>query len=165
VQVPLGAEWWAEPIEQPADRDTIATYDADPQVLTRWREARDAYLAAWASVRSNGKAGERQRALPTSTSMLCSTVRRGAHPPRLVDVEDDQRRSMQYGEWVRRDDGYWVFADPYTLLMFQRPRTAQGRPALFRTARPSSPRVACSPARPTLANSGVSRDGATAVPS
>jgi hypothetical protein len=30
--VTLGAEWWAEPIEQPTDRDTIATYDVDPQV-------------------------------------------------------------------------------------------------------------------------------------
>jgi hypothetical protein len=32
----VGAEWWAEPIEQPADRDTLATYDVDPLVASRF---------------------------------------------------------------------------------------------------------------------------------
>jgi hypothetical protein len=25
-----------------------------------------------------------------------------------VEVEDEQGRSIKIGEWVRRDDGYWV---------------------------------------------------------
>jgi hypothetical protein len=29
----------------------------------------------------------------------------GPWPQRLVDVEDDQGRSIGYGQWVRRDDG------------------------------------------------------------
>ncbi len=28
--------------------------------------------------------------------------------PRFVEVEDDQRRSISLGQWVERDDGYWV---------------------------------------------------------
>jgi hypothetical protein len=39
--VTLGAEWWAEPMEQPADRDTLQQYDVDPDVLERWRQARE----------------------------------------------------------------------------------------------------------------------------
>jgi hypothetical protein len=27
---------------------------------------------------------------------------------RFVEVEDDQQRSVKIGEWVQRDDGYWV---------------------------------------------------------
>jgi hypothetical protein len=50
VLEPLGAEWWAEPVEQPADRDTIETYDVEPQVLERWREARNVYLSARAAL-------------------------------------------------------------------------------------------------------------------
>lgn len=38
--VPLSAEWWPEPIEQPADRTTLQQYDVDEQVLARWRETR-----------------------------------------------------------------------------------------------------------------------------
>jgi hypothetical protein len=32
----------------------------------------------------------------------------GPGGPRFVEVEDEQRRSIKIGEWVRRDDGYWV---------------------------------------------------------
>jgi hypothetical protein len=32
----------------------------------------------------------------------------GPEGPRFVEVEDEQRRSIKIGEWVRRDDGYWV---------------------------------------------------------
>jgi hypothetical protein len=34
VLVPLGAEWWAESIEQPADRDIVAVYEVDAQALS-----------------------------------------------------------------------------------------------------------------------------------
>lgn len=27
---------------------------------------------------------------------------------RFVEVEDDERRSVRIGEWLQRDDGYWV---------------------------------------------------------
>jgi hypothetical protein len=29
-------------------------------------------------------------------------------PPRFVEVQNDRRRSIRYGEWVERDDGVWV---------------------------------------------------------
>ena len=32
----------------------------------------------------------------------------GPQGPRFVEVEDEQRRSIKVGEWVQRDDGYWV---------------------------------------------------------
>jgi hypothetical protein len=44
--VTLGAEWWPEPMEQPRDQDTLQQYEVDPQVLERWRKARDEYLSA-----------------------------------------------------------------------------------------------------------------------
>jgi hypothetical protein len=28
--------------------------------------------------------------------------------PRFVEVEDSRRRSVDVGEWIHRDDGYWV---------------------------------------------------------
>lgn len=27
---------------------------------------------------------------------------------RFVEVEDANRRSVKFGQWVERDDGYWV---------------------------------------------------------
>jgi hypothetical protein len=36
----------------------------------------------------------------------------GPKAPRLVEVEDDQRRSIRYGQWVERDDGAWVLRIP-----------------------------------------------------
>jgi hypothetical protein len=37
--------------------------------------------------------------------------------PVFIEVEDDQRRSIKLGEWVQRDDGYWVLRipDPHEL--------------------------------------------------
>jgi hypothetical protein len=32
----------------------------------------------------------------------------GPEGPRFVEVEDEQGRSIKIGEWVQRDDGYWV---------------------------------------------------------
>jgi hypothetical protein len=26
----------------------------------------------------------------------------------FVEVEDDKGRSIRFGEWIRRDDGYWA---------------------------------------------------------
>ena len=36
----------------------------------------------------------------------------GPDAPRFVEVEDDQRRSIKYGEWVERDDDVWVLRIP-----------------------------------------------------
>lgn len=33
-------------------------------------------------------------------------------PAEFVEVEDADRRSIRYGEWVERDDGYWVLRIP-----------------------------------------------------
>jgi hypothetical protein len=32
----------------------------------------------------------------------------GPEPPRFIEVEDEQGRSINFGEWLRRSDGYWV---------------------------------------------------------
>lgn len=32
----------------------------------------------------------------------------GCSAPHFVEVEDASRRSIRVGEWVERDDGYWV---------------------------------------------------------
>jgi hypothetical protein len=32
----------------------------------------------------------------------------GPVPPRFVEVEDENGRSINAGEWVHRDDGYWA---------------------------------------------------------
>lgn len=32
----------------------------------------------------------------------------GPVPPRFVEVEDNQGHSVEYGKWVKREDGYWV---------------------------------------------------------
>lgn len=36
----------------------------------------------------------------------------GPTPGRFVEVENSRRESINYGEWVRRDDGYWVLRLP-----------------------------------------------------
>jgi hypothetical protein len=33
-------------------------------------------------------------------------------PAEFVDVEDRNRRSVRYGEWLERDDGVWVLRVP-----------------------------------------------------
>jgi hypothetical protein len=108
VLVPPGAEWWAEPIEQPADRDTIAVYKVDPQALARWRDARDAYLAARAAlVGQVERQGWRAPARAPAAGHV-DILFTGPEAPRFVEVEDGKRRSIRYGEWVERDDGAWV---------------------------------------------------------
>jgi hypothetical protein len=32
--------------------------------------------------------------------------------PRFVEVEDEHGRSIRFGEWVQRQDGYWVLRFP-----------------------------------------------------
>jgi hypothetical protein len=101
----------AEPLEQPADRDTLEHYDVDPRVLTRWREARDAYLQARAQlVGQVERQGWRAPARAPATSYvdIVFTGPPGPDAPRFVEVEDDQRRRIKYGEWIERDDGVWV---------------------------------------------------------
>jgi hypothetical protein len=36
----------------------------------------------------------------------------GPEPPRFVEVEDEQRKSIDFGEWVQRSDCYWVLRFP-----------------------------------------------------
>jgi hypothetical protein len=86
--VTLGGEWWAEPMEQPADRDTLQEYAVDPQVLERWRAAVGGYVD------------------------LVFSGPPDHEPPQFVEVEDEQGRSVRYGEWVQRDDGAWVLRVP-----------------------------------------------------
>jgi hypothetical protein len=40
----------------------------------------------------------------------------GPESGRFIEVEDDQRRSINLGEWVRRDDGYWALRIAYYKL-------------------------------------------------
>ena len=32
----------------------------------------------------------------------------GPEPGRFVEVENEQRAGISFGEWIERDDGYWV---------------------------------------------------------
>jgi hypothetical protein len=32
----------------------------------------------------------------------------GPEPPRFVEVEDDEGRSIRCGEWLQRSDGHWA---------------------------------------------------------
>lgn len=31
---------------------------------------------------------------------------------RFIEVEDENRHSIRFGEWIERDDGYWVLRIP-----------------------------------------------------
>jgi hypothetical protein len=33
--------------------------------------------------------------------------------PRLVEVEDEHGRSINAGEWIQRNDGYWALRIPH----------------------------------------------------
>jgi hypothetical protein len=90
--VTLGAEWWAEPMEQPRDRDTLQQYDVDPDVLERWRQAREEYLSARAAlVGQIERQGWRApaRAPATSHVDVVFTGPPGPKPPGFVEVEDE----------------------------------------------------------------------------
>lgn len=41
---------------------------------------------------------------------------------RFVEVEDDSGRSIKFGEWVERSDGYWVLRLDESLLAKQEAR-------------------------------------------
>ena len=32
----------------------------------------------------------------------------GPIPPQFVEIENDERNSIRFGEWVQRDDFWWV---------------------------------------------------------
>jgi hypothetical protein len=36
----------------------------------------------------------------------------GPEAPRFVEVEDERGKSMNFGEWVQRPDGYWALRFP-----------------------------------------------------
>jgi len=36
----------------------------------------------------------------------------GPEPPRFIELEDEQARSINFGKWVQRPDGYWVLRLP-----------------------------------------------------
>ena len=37
------------------------------------------------------------------------------HSPRFIEVENEAGASIQYGEWLEREDGYWVLRVAQTL--------------------------------------------------
>lgn len=36
----------------------------------------------------------------------------GPEAPRLIDVVDEEGRSVEFGEWIERPDGTWVLRIP-----------------------------------------------------
>jgi hypothetical protein len=115
VQILLGVEHWTDPAEQPADRTTLQQYDVDEQVLARWRDAQKEYLQARAALtRQVERQGWRATPRPRDGGHVDIVFDGppGPDAPRFVAVEDDQRRSIRYGEWVERDDGAWVLRVP-----------------------------------------------------
>jgi hypothetical protein len=36
----------------------------------------------------------------------------GPDGPRFIEVEDEAGKSIRYGEWVQRPDGYWALRIP-----------------------------------------------------
>lgn len=110
--VPLGVETWTEPVENPSDRDTLAGYDVDQEVLDRWRDARREYLSALAALLGQI---ERQGWRAHTTGDYVDIVfdrEPGPWPQRLIEIEDDQGHSISYGEWMKRTDGAAVLRVP-----------------------------------------------------
>lgn len=100
-------------MERPADASTAALYAVDPAVLTRWQEARKGYLAARAAL--VGQIERQGWRAPVSASRIIDVVfdgPPGPDAPRFIEVEDEQGRSIRYGEWLERDDGAWVLRVP-----------------------------------------------------
>ena len=115
--VRLGAEWWAEPMETPADGVT-EEYEVDAEVLERWRTARREYLAARAAmVGAIERQGWRAPVMLSGFIDIVFDRPPGPEAPRLLEVEDDHGRSISYGEWVERDDGHWALRIPQTRLV------------------------------------------------
>jgi hypothetical protein len=109
VPVNMGVELWPEPTENPADRSTLAVYRVDLDKLNRFRETRNAYLAARAAI-----VGELERhgwRAPARTAsrwldVVCTAKPGSADdPPAIfVDLAVDQGRSVDFGEWVDRGE-------------------------------------------------------------
>lgn len=106
-------------------------YDVDPAVLARWRDARRDDLAAGAALvgaierrgwRAPPSPSSRMSAIPTMCptpagdyiDVVFTAPPRGPddEPAVFVEVENDQGGSVNVGEWLRRDDGYWVVRVP-----------------------------------------------------
>lgn len=103
--VPLGVETWTEPAENPADRSTIATYDVDPAVLDRWRDALRVYLSARAALLGQvERQGWRADDIGEYVDIVFDRAP-GPWPQRLIEIEDARGRSVSFGQWVHRDDG------------------------------------------------------------
>jgi hypothetical protein len=49
---------------------------------------------------------------PPGQPFVVGGVEAAPDAPRFIENEDDQRRSIQYGEWVERDDGTWALRVP-----------------------------------------------------
>jgi hypothetical protein len=84
-------------------------------VLARWREARDEYLQARAQlVGQVERQGWRAPALAPATTFVDVVFDGppGPDAPRFVEVEDDQGRSIRYGQWLQRDHNVWVLRVP-----------------------------------------------------
>jgi hypothetical protein len=113
MMVPYGVETWTEPVENPIDRDTLAGYDVDQEVLDRWWcAALREYLSARAALLGQI---ERQGWRAHTTSDYVDIVfdrGPGPWPQRLIEIEDDQGRSVSYGEWMKRTDGAAVLRVP-----------------------------------------------------
>ena len=107
----LGVEWWPEPTEQPQDRTTLQQYDINSDVLKRFRETQSAYLRARAAlIRHVERQGWRATARPSGEGYVAVlfTGPPDHEPPGFVEVEDEHGRSVRFGEWVQRGDGYWA---------------------------------------------------------
>jgi hypothetical protein len=84
-------------------------------VLARWRAALKEYLSARAAlVGQIERQGWRAPARAPATSYV-DIVFDGPpdpEPPGFVEVEDDEGRSIRYGQWIQRDDGEWALRMP-----------------------------------------------------
>lgn len=40
----------------------------------------------------------------------------GGEAPQFVEVEDSKGRGIKFGEWIEREDGYWVLRVPMPTL-------------------------------------------------
>jgi hypothetical protein len=100
-----------------ADRHTLQQYDVDADVLSRWRETISPYLRARAALlREIERQGFRAPARPQPAAGgyvdIVFTGPPGPEPPGFVEAEDEHGRSIRYGEWIERGDGYWILRIP-----------------------------------------------------
>jgi hypothetical protein len=111
----LGVEWYPEPSEQPTDRTSLQEYDVPADVLARWQQTRRDYLQPRAALlREVDRQGFRAPPRPRvgHVDIVMTGPPDAADPPRFVEVEDEQGRSVRFGEWVERGDGEWVLRVP-----------------------------------------------------